>query len=247
MAAEDPALRLPFGFARPGADDFGRLGRAVLDAAEREIARRTGTARWLLVPALLGYLLFALGVGAILLGADVKLPAAGFVALVTVSFLAMAVLGQYYQSDASWTAISESYGRVHAILLAQALLLRLLTAAFFVLPYRVLRTVADLFPRRPHVDRRVLTTAVQLAAALDQPIRLDEVVALLPREAGMPVVEEAVLLLLWAGVATVERRAGGRVVGPTAARGELLDTLPRGISPVVLVSDLRRPGGGRAR
>lgn len=240
MASTDRSLPvLPFGMARPSERDLGQLGRELIGRAAAEVAGRRRRSLTMLLPCLGLYLVYAVGVGVVLMAVDVELPPVAFVALHTVGFLVMAALGQHYSSEATWASL-QGMGRLHRVLLVQAFIVRALTAAFFLLPRFVVRTVAHLFPRPPQVDRNVLHVAVHLAVALDEPVAVDDLVRILPGVAPA-VVDEAVLLLEWADLAAGVTRGGRRVVLPGPRREYLVLGLGLERGAVVRVSDLRGP------
>jgi len=241
-SSERSPAPLPLGFVEPTERDFGALAREVVRLADERRQGARSRAWLLLVPGLLFYLLFALGVDAVLWALSINVAGAPHLALVTATFLVMALLGQYYRNQASWTMVTGGMGRLHSVLLVQAFLLKLLTAAFFILPYKALRNISRLFPRRPVVDSSVLSVAVQTLAALDDPVAVDELAAILPREIPRRAVDEACLLLFWSGLAEVVPQGGQRMLLPTEERRRLLATLPEDASPAVRVSDLRQRG-----
>jgi len=240
MASTDRSLpALPFGMLRPSDRDLGQVGRELLGRAAAEVAARRRRSSAMLVPCLGLYLLYALGVGVVLMALDVEAAPAAFVVLHTLGFLLMAALGQHYSSEATWASL-EGLGRLHRVLLVQAFIVRALTAAFFLLPRFVVATVAHLVPRAPQVDRDVLHLAAHLAVALDEPVAVDDLVQVLPGVARR-VIEEAVLLLVWGGLAVTVTRSGRGVVLPGPRRDHLVHGLGLERGAVVRVSDLRGP------
>jgi hypothetical protein len=229
---------LPFGFVAPSESDLGRFGRDILRRAAESVVERRRRARLLLLPSLLFYVVYAFGIAGVLWALRLDLSPAALVALHTVVFLVMAMLGQYFRGEATWESLQGSMGRLHSILLVQAFFIRAVTAAFFVLPCQVLSALGHLFPRVARVDSRVLAFAAQLTAALDEPVTLEALAAAAPG-VPRPVVEEAALLLVWAGIAMVVRRSGQRLLLPTRRRDTLLLSLGKEASAVVKVSDLR--------
>jgi hypothetical protein len=228
---------LPFGFVAPSERDLGRLGRDILRKAAEGMRERHRRARILILPALLFYVVYAFGVAGVLWALRLELSTAALVALHTAVFLFMALLGQHFRGEATWDSLQGGMGHLHRVLLVQAFVVRAVTAAFFVLPCQVLGALGHLFPRAARVDARVLSVAAQLAAALDEPVALEALAAAarLPR----PVLEEATLLLEWAGIAQVVRRSGQRLLLPTRRRDTMLLSLGKEASAVVKVSDLK--------
>ncbi len=230
------ANNLPFGFDDPGDSDFGFLGRRILEIAAHRIKHRSKKARLLLPAFLAVYLLFALALSVVFSAVSMTFEKPSFVALVTLGFVVMALLGQYYRGSASWAMMAGSLGRLHGLMLAQAFIVKTTTTLFFILPYRAFRNVADLFPRRAQVDPNVLEVAVQLTAALDDSITLGELSKIMPPSIGLPILEEAIVLLLSAGL--IDNQNGMLV--PADERTVLLQSLPQTSSSVTSISDLRR-------
>jgi hypothetical protein len=229
---------LPFGFTAPSERDLGRLGREILGRATKAVVEQSRRSRLLLLPSLLFYVVYAFGIAGVLWALRVELAPPALVAVNTAVFLVMAGLGQFYRGEATWESLQGGMGHLHRVLLVQAFVVRAVTAAFFVLPCEVLRTLGHLFPRAARVDARVLTCAAQLGAALDQAVALEAVAAAAP---GVPlaVVEEAALLLEWAGLVRVVRRSGQRLLLPTPRRDTLVLSLGKEVSPLVKASDLK--------
>jgi hypothetical protein len=107
-------------------------------------------------------------------------------------------------------------------------------------PYAVVRNLGSLFPRTPRVDARVLSLATQLAAALDEPVTVSELEALLPRT-PLEVIDEGVLLLRLAGMVEVAPHEGTPTLLPTTRLRNTVTALPQSPAGVTRVSDLRRP------
>jgi hypothetical protein len=238
MAFRSALPPLPFGFVAPSERDLGRCGRDILRRAAATVAERRRTARLLVLPALLFYVVYAFGVAGVLWALRLELSPAALVALHTALFLVMALLGQHFRGEATWESLQGGMGRLHSILLVQAFFIRAVTAAFFVLPCQVMGALGHLFPRAARVDARVLSFATQLAAALDEPVTLEALAAAAPG-VPPPVVEEAALLLVWAELAAVVRRSGQRLLLPTRRRDTLLLSLGKEASAIVKVSDLK--------
>lgn len=96
------------------------------------------------------------------------------------------------------------------------------------------------FPRRPRVDGDVLALATNLAAALNEPAEIVGPDAIIPRGLKRSAVDEAVVLLLWAGVASVIRRTGRVILQPEQRRTVLLSELANKLPFIVYVSALSR-------
>ncbi|HSL18523.1 MAG TPA: hypothetical protein VLB51_11520 [Methylomirabilota bacterium] len=231
---------LPFGFQEPTKDDFSRVASRLLVMAETEIARRRRSALLMLVPSMAYYLLFAFGVGVLLWSVGVELRPVPMAVVTAVSFLAMAGLGIHYENELDWAGAAGGLGRIHRRLLVQGLAVNLLTGAFFTLPASVLKNLAALFPRRPRVDGDVLALAANLAAALNEPAEIVGPDAIIPRDLKRSAVNEAVVLLLWARVASVIRRTGRVILQPEQRRHVLLSELANKQPFIVYVSALSR-------
>lgn len=213
MASASTAL--PFGFVEPSSEDFGDFGRQVVRAADKGIQERRQHARMMFLPGVGFYVVYAVGVGTALSILGFELRGVALALATTVAFLGMGLLGHYYQSDIDGSALFGGMSSRHTALLIQAWVVRALTTAFFVLPYKVLRNLAHLSPRAPSVDARVLTVAIQIGSALDTSISLAQLRGIIPREVSNRTLEEAITLLWWGGLLEEARRSGDRVFLPT--------------------------------
>lgn len=237
MASAEP-VAVPFGFTRPTQSDFGELATTILHRAEDRIATsRRRAVRWAL-PSLLAYPVFALGVWVVVWASGLELSATVLRVVVAGAFLLLALLGQFYSDRATLADARGGMGPVHSNLLAQAIVVRWITTFFFTLPYRIIRNLASLFPRRPQVDRRTLALASQLSAALDIPVTLRQLRSIVPRELPDGVLQESLLLLRWAGLVNTAYERGRLVVAPANERRVLVAPLVQSSQGVVALSDL---------
>lgn len=235
----DPCIAtLLFGFQNPGADDFGRLAGDLLAKAEAEIDERRRQAHLMLLPSVVFYLLFAFGLGTALWTIGFELRPVALAAATSLAFVFMAGLGVHFKEEADWARVAEGAGMLHRRLLAQALAVKILTGAFFILPALVMRNLTALFPRRPQVDHEVLSLATNLAAALDEAVPVAGLETVLPRDQGRAVIDQAILLLIWAGAASVVRRAGHVILHPGPRRDALLAEIMRADPFVICLSAL---------
>jgi hypothetical protein len=227
---------LPFGFQNPHAEDFGMLAGDLLAFAESKIGDRRRQSLMMLFPSLVFFFLFAFGFGSVLWTMGIELKPVSFIFATSVAFLLMAGLGVYYQEEADWEKAAHGVGRVHRRFLGQAAVLKVLTSAFFILPARVMRCLSGLFPRRPRLSPEVLSIATNLAVALDETIALETIEGLLG--AGKRTMGEVLLLLRWAGVATISRRRGKILIEPAPRRDGLLEETMKLRPFVICVSAL---------
>ncbi len=213
--ASGSRLALPFGFVEPSNENFGDLGRKIIDTAEKGIVECRQRARLMLVPGLAFFVVFAFGVGVVLSMLGVELRGWPLALAASAAFLLMGLFGNYYQSDFDGSSLFGGMSNRHTALLVQAWIVRGLTTAFFVLPYKVLRNLAHLSPRPPAIDACVLTTAIQVAAALDTSVSVSQLRGIIPREVSNEALNEAILLLWWGGLVDSARRGGRNVLLPT--------------------------------
>jgi len=238
--AEPRTATLSFGFQEPKPGDFGRLATALLRMAETEIGQTRSRARLMVIPSLAFYLLFAFGFGVLLWSVGIELRPIPMMVATTIAFLIMAGLGRHYEDESDWSSAAEGVSRMHRRFLVQGMFVNLLTGAFFTLPALVFKNLAALFPRRPRVDTEVLAVATNLAAALDEAAPVIGPDAIMPRSLTRAVVEESVLLLVWAGVASANRSAGHVVLQPGPRRGRLLSEMSDRIPYIIYLSALPR-------
>jgi len=238
--AEPRIATLPFGFQEPKTGDFGRLATRLLDMAETEIDQRRSRARLMVIPSIAFYLLFAFGIGVLLWSLGIELRPIPMAAVTTIAFLVMAGLGRHYEDESDWSDATEGVSRMHRRFLVQGLFVNLQTGAFFMLPALVIENLAALFPRKPRVDSEVLAVATNLAAALDEAVPVAGSAAIMPRELERAVIDEAVLLLVWAGAASVGRRAGQVILQPGPRRNRLLSEMLNKNPYIIFLTALTR-------
>lgn len=239
MAEDRRIPRHPFGFQDPAEEGFGRLAADLLARAEAVHVQRRREAWRMVVPAVFVYLLFALGVGAALWTVGIELRPVPLALAATMAFLVMAALGEHYEQEADWGSVVEGAGRLHRRLLGQVVVVKLLTGAFFTLPYLVMRHLAALFPRPLRLDVRVLALATDLTAALDEPVTVADLETMLSSTVDREVLHEAVLLVVWAGVGSLIRRGTEVVIQPEeGARDRLVAKVLAADPYVVNVSAL---------
>jgi hypothetical protein len=231
---------LPFGFQEPAEGDFGRMAARLLAMAETEIGERQRRARWMVLPSVGFYLVFAFGFGVLLWSVGIELGPGAMAVATAAAFLAMAGLGMHYRNELNWADAAEGVTRLHRRFLVQGLVVDLLTGAFFTLPAMVLKNLGALFPNRPKVDGEVLAVATNLAAALDEPVPIRGPDTIMPHEISRAVVNEAVLLLVWAGIVTVIRQAGQTIISPGPRRHVLLTEITARNAYIVCLSALPR-------
>lgn len=237
---EPRVATLSFGFQDPTTGDFGRLASTLLGMAETTIDERRSRARLMVIPSLAFYLLFAFGSGVLLWSLGIELRPIPMAVVSSFAFLVMAGLGRHYEDDSDWSGAAEGVSRMHRRFLVQGLSVNLLTGAFFTLPALVIENLAALFPRKPRVDSEVLAVATNLAAALDEVVPVVGPGAIMPRKLERAVIEEAILLLVWAGVASVVRKAGHVMLRPGPRRSRLLSEMTNKNPYIIYLSALTR-------
>lgn len=215
---------LTFGFHHPTEEDFGRLAETLVHLADINLKQSRSRAILYLVPSLFFYIFFSGGVAVILwsVGAHLKSPA--FLITTAVSFLILALLGQHYQMEDT-SAVLEARFRIHRIMLLQAYTVKLITALFFIFPFRIIRNLARLFPRKARVSPEVLNLAVNLTASLDVPIRYRELKAVLPPHMTDRVIQEALILLKWSKLVETLHRGEDVFIFPTDKHESVVNTL----------------------
>lgn len=194
----------------------------------------------MVVPSVAFYLLFAFGFGVLLWSLGIELRPVPMAAIASIAFLVMAGLGTHYEDESDWSGAADGMTRMHRRFLVQGQVVNLLTGAFFTLPALVIKNLAALFPRRPRVDSEVLAVAANLAAALDEAVPVIGSEAIMPRDLEPAVVEEAVLLLVWAGAASVQRRSGQIILHPGPRRSHLLSEMVNKNPYIIFLSALTR-------
>ncbi|MCP4895998.1 MAG: hypothetical protein GY906_03400 [bacterium] len=213
--ASSSRLSLPFGFVEPSNENFGDLGRRIVDAAEKGLHEKRQRARMMLLPGVAFYVAFSFGVGIVLSMLGFELRGLSLACAASAAFLVMGLLGHFYQSDLDGSSLLGGMSSRHTAILIQSWIVRALTTAFFVLPYRVLRNIGHLFPRPPKVEPHMLTAAIQIAAALDTSLSTSQLRGIVPRDVSGAALEEAVLLLWWSGLVEPVRRNNQQVLLPT--------------------------------
>ena len=238
MASAEP-VPIPFGLRRPTQEQVGILARRLMEEADEAIRRSRPRAFLLLAPFLVFYVLYAGLLGLVLWGLGINLTPPFFLSLTALAFAVMAVLGKYYR--AGELEVEGDMPRMLAVMVLQAYILRAFTWFFFVIPYLAFRNLTRLFPRRARVSPEILEAAVQIGVALDTPVTVRQLAALLPRGFPAPALAEALVLLEWAGVAVALPRGGDRVVQPGAFAGGLLAALPERAEVIPLSMILSAP------
>lgn len=226
--ASSKGISPPFGLKNPAENNFGALGRLIVERADERIRKSRSKALIWLVPSLLFYLVFAAVVKLVFWTAGIEIPGYAYLGAVAAFFLLMALLGQHYRMEGRFHDIYESMGRLHAILLVQAYLVKIVTAFFFIVPYYIVKNTAHLFPRPAKVTPPVLSVAVQTAAALDGSITCAKLRSLVPRELSDDQIEEALLLLKWSGLVETASGGGSTILMPSDDWDGVVSSLPPG-------------------
>ncbi|HPR63714.1 MAG TPA: hypothetical protein PK014_05780 [Thermoanaerobaculia bacterium] len=205
---------LTFGFALPSEKDFGSLAKELLQKADSNMRSSRSRALLYLIPSILFYLVFSAGISLILWSLDLDLPSLPYLGVVAGAFLIMAGLGKHYQMEATADLLEADF-RLHQVMLLQAFIVKVITAIFFIYPYRIVRNLSRLFPRQAMVNPQIINIAVNLAAALDVPVRAKEIRTILPGSIPPAAMEEALRLLKWAGMAETLPRGGDVFIYPS--------------------------------
>ncbi len=213
MASTDK--QLPFGFRNPSEEDFGALARTIVEEADSNIRIARRKALIFLVPSVFFYIVFSAMMMLVFWSVDIKMSNRLFLTVTACVFLIMALLGRHYQAEMDLRQLTSAFSARHAAFILQAYLVKGITSFFFLYPYHSILNLARLFPRAAKVDSLSLTAAVSIASALDIPVKLGELMSVLPPGYSRESFREAILLLRWSKTVEILIDEGDTVLFPS--------------------------------